>query len=91
MPEIESSRPVIHLDDMLETADAASWMGLCERKLLAKGKRAKGKAAKIPGFWLNQNVVRWNPRTIIAKLAADAGVAPEVIAAMFKIEIKQQP
>ena len=72
---------MIHLNDMLETPEAAKWLKMSERELLAK---AQGRRATIPGFWLNSRLVRFNPRIIIAKLAAEAGVAPEVIAAAFE-------
>lgn len=65
---------------MLRTDEAAKWLSMRPRDLLA---RSKGRNPKIPGFWINRKVVRFHPRTIIAKLAADAGVAPEVIAASF--------
>jgi len=55
------------------------------RELLKKSKG--GKRATIPGFWINERVVRFNPRTIIAKLADDAGVKPEVISAMLNLKI----
>lgn len=66
------------LDAMLDTRQAAKWLGLRERELLAK---CKGRKPAIPGFWINRRVVRFHPRTIVAKLAADAGVAVEVITA----------
>ncbi len=63
---------------MLPTVEAAKWLNLKPRRLLAD---SKGKKAKIPGFWINERVVRYHPRTIIAKLAFDAGVPKEAIAA----------
>ena len=65
------------IDAMLKTEEAAKWLGLSTRALVAS---SKGRKAKIPAFWINQRVVRYHPRTIIAKLASDAEVAPEVIA-----------
>lgn len=75
------------LDQLLETKDAAKWLGMRERDLRA---RSKGKRAKIPGFWINCQVVRFHPRTILAKLAADAGVDPEVIAASMNLKGEKQ-
>ncbi len=72
------------LDEMLETPEAAKWLKLKPRRLLAD---AKGRRAKIPGFWINRRVVRFHPRTIIAKFANDAGVPIEVIGAMFELKI----
>ncbi|HVU07823.1 MAG TPA: hypothetical protein VHG89_04690 [Verrucomicrobiae bacterium] len=72
-----------HLDEMLETEDAAKWLKIPSRQLLAN---SKGQNAKIPGFWINQRVVRFHPRTIIAKLAHDAGLPPELVAAMFGLK-----
>ena len=70
---------------MLKTEDAAKWLRMKPGELLEKSRG--GKRAVIPAFWLNQRVVRYNPRTIIAKLAADAGVSSEVISAMFNLKI----
>ena len=68
------------LDEMLDTAAAAKWLKIKPRRLLAD---SKGPRAKIPAFWINRRLVRFHPRTIIAKFANDAGIPPEVIAAMF--------
>lgn len=76
------SASTVGLDDMLETDPAAKWLKMKPRELLLK---SKGRNRKVPGFWINKRVVRFNPRTIIAKMASDAGVAPEIIAASFGI------
>lgn len=73
---------VVRLDALLSTAQAALWLQMTERELLAK---SKGRKAKIPAMWLNGRVVRYHPRTILAKLATDAGVPVEIIAASFSI------
>jgi hypothetical protein len=44
-------------------------------------RQCAGKRAKVPAFRFNDRNVRFHPRTVLAKLAADAGVSPEVIAA----------
>ena len=79
---------MIHLDDMLKAPEAAKWLQMSTRELLAK---AQGRRAAIPGFWLNDRVVRFHPRTIIARLAADSGVDPEVIAASLNLKEKSVP
>ena len=81
-PQACETNRTIELDDMLETPAAAKWLGLSVRELLTK---SKGRKAKIPAMWLNRRVVRYHPRTIIAKLAVDAGVSPEVIAASLRM------
>jgi hypothetical protein len=48
--------------------------------------RSKGARALIPGFWINRKVVRFHPRTILAKLAQESGVRPEILAAAFNIQ-----
>lgn len=78
----------VQLDELLSLADAAEWFRLAPRKLSLK---SKGPRAKIPGFWLNSRTVRFHPRTIIAKLAKDAGVAPETIAASMGLRAEPQP
>lgn len=70
--------PGATLDSFLTLAEAAQWLGQHPRVLVAK---TKGRRPVIPAFWENRRVVRFHPRTILAKLAADAGVAPEVVAA----------
>src|ERR1041385_7742306 len=69
--------PPIGLDDLLTLKECAAWMRMAPRELAGK---SKGRNPTIPGFWINQRVVRFHPRTIIAKLAHDAGVAPAVVA-----------
>lgn len=70
--------PGATLDSILTLEEAAEWLGQNPRVLLTK---TKGRRPRIPAFWDNQRFVRFHPRTIIAKLAADAGVSPEVLAA----------
>lgn len=70
------------LDEMLPLDEAASWLRMTPDVLMGK---TKGHRPLIPAFKLNQRVIRFHPRTVIAKLAADAGVDPEVIAASFGI------
>ena len=74
----------MNLDDMLTTPQAALWLNMTERELLAK---TKGRKPAIPGFWINRRVVRFHPRTIIAKMARDAGVDPETVALSFGLTI----
>jgi hypothetical protein len=45
--------------------------------------KTQGRRPQIPAFRLNRQMVRFHPRTIISKLADDAGVKFEVIAASF--------
>jgi len=68
------------LDAMLNSEQCAKWLGLSEQRFL---KKTRGRKAKIPAFPLNGRVIRFHPRTIIAKLATDAGVPMPVIAASF--------
>jgi hypothetical protein len=62
------------LDQMLTPSEAAQWLRMSERNFLRKGR-----SESIPVFKLGHSQVRAHPRTIIAKLAHDAGVEPEVI------------
>ena len=75
------------LDSMLDLETASKWLGISQERLLPK---CKGRKPSIPAFWLNRRVVRFHPRTIISKLAADAGVAPEVIAASLALNAGKQ-
>jgi hypothetical protein len=76
----------VHLNDMLKLEEASAWLKMNKKDLAI---RSKGRKPKIPAFWFNERVVRFNPRTVIAKLAADAGVDPAVIQAMLAIEEKE--
>lgn len=76
------SNPV-HLDDLLTLDECSRWFRLNKRDLARK---SRGKRASIPGFWINCKVVRFHPRTILAKLAQESGVPPETIAAAFQIK-----
>lgn len=64
------------LDRWLTLQEAAEWLQMSPEKLSA---HSKGRRARIPGVWINARVVRFHPRTVIAKLADEAGVSPEVI------------
>lgn len=68
------------LDQMMDTAEAAEWLKINSHNLL---RVSKGLNAKIPGFWITDRIVRFHPRTIIVKVAFDAGVPPEVIMSQF--------
>lgn len=71
---------MIDLDAMLTADEAAAWMQISKRELLSK---CQGRRAPIPAFRSSAKMVRFHPRTIISKLANDAGVKFEVIAASF--------
>jgi hypothetical protein len=70
----------IQLDDLLTLEECSEWIGLNKRDLSAK---SKGRRAVIPGFWINRKVVRFHPRTVLAKLARESGVPESLIAAAF--------
>jgi hypothetical protein len=73
----------VGLDEMMESHRAARWLNLTVPVLL---ERSKGKGAIIPGAWFGVRLVRYHPRTIIAKMANDAGVPVEVIMASMNIK-----
>lgn len=64
----------------MDADEAAKWMGMCKAKLLVA---ASGARPKIVGFRINERVIKFHPRTVLAKLAADANVPVEVIAASY--------
>lgn len=72
--------PSPFLDEILETPEAAQWLKLNPRVLLAE---SQGENPKIPAIRINERVIRFNRRIILAKFAHDAGLPPEVIAAAF--------
>lgn len=74
------SDSVPFIDRMLTAEEAAQWLGMTKRSLLAK---SKGRWSSIPAVWLNARTVRFHPRTIIAKRAQDSGARPEFVSAMF--------
>ena len=78
------NNPAPDLDDLLTTDEAAQWLKMSKRELLEK---IKGRNPRIVCFGLNQRVLRFHPRTIISKMAADAGVKPETIAASFGLRL----
>lgn len=80
---LKSPAPPEFLDRVLLLSEAAAWLRMSERELAVKSRG--GKKARIPGFWINQRVVRFHPRTVLAKMAADQGVPFEVIAAAFAV------
>lgn len=70
------------LDDMLTRAEAAKWLQITERTL---SERSRGLRPKIVAFDPGGQGARYHPRTIITKLARDAGVPMDQIAASFGI------
>ena len=75
-------RTEFDLDQMLDISGACVWLKMGRRQLLAK---CVGRKPIIPVFRLSERSMRFHPRTIIAKLAADAGVSPEIIAASLNM------
>jgi len=79
------------LDKFLNSKEAAEWLGISQ--LVLVNKKIKGRNPEIPAFSLGNKSYRYHPRTIIAKLAKDAGVPFDVIAASLnkpKVECQQQ-
>ena len=79
--------PPPQLDDMLTREQCAAWMGMSSRELMAK---SRGNRAPIPAFRPSPKLIRYHPRTIIAKLAAEAGVPERVIAASFGLHVDRK-
>ena len=75
---------IVPMDALLTLEEAAALWRLQPEALSAK---SKGKRAQIPGIWLNQRLVRFHPRIMLAKAAYDAGVPVEVITAAFNIKL----
>ena len=84
---VRVSAPTPALDALLIREDAAAWMGLTPRGLT---KLSQGPRPAIPAFRINSAVVRFHPRTILAKMARDAGVPMETVAASYGITQTQQ-
>jgi hypothetical protein len=74
---------MISLDSMLNPAQAARWLGMSRRQLMA---RCAGRKPAIPAIRISSRVFRFCPRIIIGKLAADAGVNPAVIASAMGVK-----
>jgi hypothetical protein len=84
---METRFVITNLDELLTLEQAASAWGMEPRELSAK---TKGNNPTIPGIWINQRVVRFHPRAMLAHAAANSGVKPEVIAAMFNLKLSAQ-
>jgi hypothetical protein len=50
----------VELDQLLTPCEAAQWLGLSQRVLLANVRRKK-----IPAVRINDRVIRFHPRTIL--------------------------
>jgi len=70
------------LDEMLTREQCAEWLGVTARYL---AEDAMSGAPKIPAFKPSHKVVRYHPRTVLAKMAFDAGVPLQIIAASHGI------
>jgi hypothetical protein len=67
-----------NLDALLTLQECADWLRMHPRDLSA---RSRGRNPRIPAIRFNRQVIRYHPRTILAKLAAESGVRTELIAA----------
>jgi hypothetical protein len=74
----------VDLDKLLTLGECADWLRMGRHTLTA---RSTGRNAQIPAIRLSRQIVLFHPRTILVKLAKDAGVSPEVIAASLKLEL----
>jgi len=70
----------MNLDKPLTLDECARWLRLRPRDVAAK---ARGLRPKIPAIRLGRKTLRFHPRTILAKFAADAGVPLAVVQASF--------
>jgi hypothetical protein len=77
-------KTTIQLDAMLTKEQAAEWLQIPLWQLMKKHQ-----AGIIPGFKVGNKIIRWHPRSVIAKLARNAGNSPQNIAAMFGLELRQ--
>lgn len=84
--ETEQVRFVPQLDEMLTAEEAAPWLKTTVRNLHEK---SKGHRAQIPAFRSGLKGPRYHPRTIITKMALDAGLSLEAVAASFGLRIVQ--
>ncbi len=74
----------IQLDAMLTKEQAAAWLQIPVGQLMKKHR-----AGVVRGFVIGHNTIRFHPRSVIAKLARDAKVSSDNIAAMFGLELRQ--
>jgi hypothetical protein len=77
-------KTAIQLDAMLTKEQAATWMQMKEGELMKKHR-----AGIIRGFAIGHNTIRWNPRSVISQLAKREGMSPELIGAMFGLQMRQ--
>jgi hypothetical protein len=75
---MDSNRYIPQLDEMLDREQCAAWLGVTERWLIEN-------ADKIVPFRPSHKSVFYHPRTILAKMAFDAGVPLQIIAASHGI------
>jgi hypothetical protein len=70
---------------MLLPAEAALWLRLNKAVLMRK---TKGRNPQIPCFRIAPNKPLFHPRTVIAKMQADAGLSTELTKASLAISEK---
>jgi hypothetical protein len=68
------------LDQMMKSEEAAEWLRMKLRDYIKKCR-----TGVIPAFRVGERQMLCHPRTVIAKLADDAEVKPEVIAASLTL------
>jgi hypothetical protein len=76
--EQTANRYVPHLDEMLTPDQCAAWLGVTRRWLIEN-------ADKVVPFRPGHKTTFYHPRTILAKLAFDAGVPLQIIAASYGV------
>lgn len=79
------------LHKMLTLEEAAEWLRYNKRDLGPASRGAKGRPAKVPGFWLSERTVLFHPATVIAHLAQQAGVPAETIATALSLNPDANP
>ncbi|HZV36108.1 MAG TPA: hypothetical protein VFB72_16145 [Verrucomicrobiae bacterium] len=77
-----------NLDSMLTLEQCAGWLQMKPRDLQEKSREPR---PKIPAFRPGPKVVRFHPRTILAKMARDAGIPMDLIAASYGIRQEAKP
>lgn len=68
------------LDALLTLDEASEWLRMNAKVLLQK---TRGRKPMIPCIRFGRKGIRFHPRTILAKFAAEQGVSESLIAAAF--------
>jgi hypothetical protein len=68
------------LDDLINLEQVSAWLSISPQTVLQK---SKGRNPEIPAVRIGARILRWHPRTLLAKWAIEGGLSDATVAVAF--------